>query len=103
VYEFDVDKLFPWTIMSFACAHVFFCVCFLFHLLYFFFSFFIFTLEIDTLRWTEITYTETGKAMEARAFHSAVTFKDSIFIFGGEDGPTKFSSLFEFRMSKEIE
>lgn len=53
---------------------------------------------IDTLRWSKIT--AGGTTLSPRYHHSAVAFKDSIFVFGGTDGVNNCADFLEYKISK---
>jgi hypothetical protein len=55
---------------------------------------------VDTLRWSKLQ--TAGANHPARFHHTAVVFKDSIFIFGGNDGTRPLSDFFEFKISEFV-
>eukprot|EP01114_Cavostelium_apophysatum_P000982 TRINITY_DN10849_c0_g1_i1.p1 TRINITY_DN10849_c0_g1~~TRINITY_DN10849_c0_g1_i1.p1 ORF type:complete len:988 (-),score=251.34 TRINITY_DN10849_c0_g1_i1:62-3025(-) len=61
----------------------------------------IYEFSFDTLRWQKIS--PGGSVVPSPKYHhSAVVFKDSIFVFGGNDGTHKTAEFMEYRIKTKL-
>lgn len=54
----------------------------------------LFDLNLSTMRWTK--YEQTSSTPVARYYHSAVKYKEKMYIFGGEDYRDSYVNNYEF-------
>eukprot|EP00640_Fibrocapsa_japonica_P005025 CAMPEP_0113939592 /NCGR_PEP_ID=MMETSP1339-20121228/5889_1 /TAXON_ID=94617 /ORGANISM="Fibrocapsa japonica" /LENGTH=211 /DNA_ID=CAMNT_0000943151 /DNA_START=243 /DNA_END=878 /DNA_ORIENTATION=+ /assembly_acc=CAM_ASM_000762 len=55
-------------------------------------------LDLSTMTWKCLDYSDCDKP-SPRAFHGSCLYNDSIYIFGGADGDTRHSDLWEYQLS----